>query len=323
MQRLFPLFLVMACLAACATPPSVSHALGDPTNPIIPGWYADPEGVVFDGTVWIYPTRSRPYDQQQGFDAFSSTDLIHWQRHDDILDRASFGWITRACWAPSVVRNNGRYYFFFAANDIQKDGGGGIGVGVGDSPAGPFKDVLGAPLLSQFHFGAQPIDQFVFQDADGAWYMFYGGWGHCVMTRLRDDFTGFEPLPTGETFREVTPEGYVEGPFIFVRRGVYYFMWSEGGWTGPDYCVAYAMATSVHGPWKRMGTILEQDPGVATGAGHHSIVQVGPTSSEDYRIVYHRRPLGETAANHRVVCIDRLEFDEVGRIQPVRMTPRP
>ena len=44
-----------------------------------------------------------------------------------------------ACWAPSVVKNNGRYYFFFAANDIQKDGdekaNGGIGVGVGDAAA--------------------------------------------------------------------------------------------------------------------------------------------------------------------------------------------
>jgi len=28
---------------------------------------------------------------------------------------------------------------------------------------------------------------------------------------------------------------------IVKRKGVYYFMWSEGGWTGPDYRVVYAM----------------------------------------------------------------------------------
>jgi hypothetical protein len=37
-------------------------------------------------------------------------------------------------------------------------------------------------------------------------------------------------------------------------------------------------------------------------------------------IVYHRRPLGETDGNHRVVCIDRMEFDPNGRIRPVKIT---
>ena len=36
------------------------------------------------------------------------------------------------------------------------------------------------------------------------------------------------------------------------------FMWSEGGWTGPDYCVAYAIGDSPFGPFKRIGKILEQ-----------------------------------------------------------------
>ncbi|WP_246061636.1 hypothetical protein [Paenibacillus oralis] len=41
--------------------------------------------------------------------------------------------------------------------------------------------------------------------------------------------------------------------------------------------------------------------------------------SEEY-IVYHRRPLEETAANHRVVCIDRMEFRADGTIKPVQLT---
>jgi hypothetical protein len=35
--------------------------------------------------------------------------------------------------------------------------------------------------------------------------------------------------------------------------------WSEGEWTGLDYRVAYAMGASPTGPFKRIGTILEQD----------------------------------------------------------------
>jgi hypothetical protein len=42
--------------------------------------------------------------------------------------------------------------------------------------------------------------------------------------------------------------------------------------------------------------------------------------SDRWYIVYHRRPLGETDRNHRVVSIDRLEFDADGSIRPVRIT---
>jgi hypothetical protein len=95
-------------------------------------------------------------------------------------------------------------------------------------------------------------------------------------------------------------------------------MWSEGGWGGPDYSVAYAIADGPLGPFKRIGKILQQDPQVATGAGHHSVLHVPGT--ENWYIVYHRRPLSETHPNHRVTCIDRMEFDEQGFIKPVKIT---
>jgi beta-xylosidase len=209
-------------------------------NPILEGWYADPEAVIFGKEYWIYPTFSARYEKQVFFDAFSSQDLVNWTKHERILDTASVKWAKRAVWAPAVVEKNGKYYIFFGANDIQNDQEyGGIGVAVADRPQGPFKDLLGRPLIDKFHNGAQPIDQFVFKDKDGAWYIFYGGWRHCNVARLNDTFTGLIPFADGTTFKEITPEGYVEGPFMFIRNGKYYFMWSEGGWTGPDYSVAY------------------------------------------------------------------------------------
>ena len=102
------------------------------------------------------------------------------------------------------------------------------------------------------------------------------------------------------------------------RNGKYYFMWSEGGWTGPDYCVAYAIADSPFGPFKRIGKILERDESIARGAGHHSVIKV--PGKDDYYIIYHRRPLDETDGNHRVTCIDQLEFNSDGTIRPVKMT---
>jgi hypothetical protein len=41
---------------------------------------------------------------------------------------------------------------------------------------------------------------------------------------------------------------------------------------------------------------------------------------KDYYIVYHRRPVNDTERDHRVVCIDRMEFDADGNILPVVIT---
>ncbi|MCL4788817.1 MAG: glycoside hydrolase family 43 protein, partial [Verrucomicrobia bacterium] len=288
-------------------------------NPVFPGWYADPEGVVFGKKFWIYPTYSAPYNEQVFLDAFSSPDLVNWTKHSRILDTNAVPWVWRAMWAPAIVKHKGKYFLFFASNDIHNNEQvGGIGVAVADKPEGPFKDYLGRPLIDKFHNGAQPIDQFVFRDKDGEFYMYYGGWRHCNVAKLKEDFTGFEPFADGTLFKEITPQGYVEGPFMFFRNGRYYFMWSEGGWTGPNYSVAYAIADSPLGPFRRIGKILQQDPAVATGAGHHSVIQL--PGKDIYFIVYHRRPLGERDGNHRVVCIDRMEFDEQGFIKPVKIT---
>ena len=292
-------------------------------NPVIEGWYADPEAVIFGKRYWIFPTYSAPYDEQVYFDAFSSPDLVNWTRHAKILEKDAIKWARRAMWAPAAVERDGKYYLFFGANDIQNDKElGGIGVAVADAPEGPYRDHIGKPLIDKFHNGAQPIDQFVFKDEDGQHYIIYGGWRHCNVAKLNDTFTGFIPFEDGTVFKEVTPEGYVEGPFMFRKDGKYYFMWSEGGWTGPNYSVAYAIADSPLGPFKRIGKVLQQDPKVATGAGHHSVIRApgGSGEKEEWYMVYHRRPLGKKGANERVTCIDRMEFDEKGMIKPVKIT---
>ena len=315
-RKLF-LSLVMGCsVSLYAQTTQTKETSG---NPVFEGWYADPEGAVFDGEYWIYPTYSADYDAQTFFDAFSSKDLVHWTKHPRIIDKSAISWLRRALWAPAVIHANGQYYLFFGANDIQNnDELGGIGVAVADNPAGPFKDALGKPLIGKIINGAQPIDQFVFKDDDGQYYMYYGGWRHCNMVKLAPDLLSIVPFDDGTVYKEVTPENYVEGPFMLKRNGKYYFMWSEGGWGGPDYCVAYAIADSPFGPFKRIGKILQQDPEVATGAGHHSVIK--GLGEDEWYIVYHRRPLNETGRDSRATCIDRLYFDKDGYIKPVKMT---
>ncbi len=313
-------------------------------NPLFPGWYADPEGIIFDDKYWVYPTYSDHYEYpdtstglsenqlavrknainkqyliQTFFDAFSSKDLIEWTKHSHVLDIKDIEWASYSLWAPSIIRANNKYYLFFSANDIQSNEElGGIGVAVSDSPGGPFVDALGKPLINEFHNDAQPIDQFVFKDDDGQIYMYYGGWRHCNVVKLSNDLLNLELFEDGDRFKEITPEDYVEGPFVLKRNNKYYLMWSEGGWGGPDYRVAYAIGDSPLGPFNRIGTILQQDSTIARGAGHHSVITV-PNTDVHY-IVYHRRPLNTDHPHHRETCIDRLTFDQDGFINPVKMT---
>lgn len=308
------------------------------------GWYADPELHVFDGGWWLYATTSeapaaapppvltttqmrmrqgpkvRPaYLGQTYMDAFSSPDLVTWTRHPRVLDVSNVPWAAYALWAPSVIQMGRRYAMLFGANDIQSDAAtGGIGLVWADAPQGPFRDTLGAPLVGAFHNGAQPIDPFVFRDDDDQIYLFYGGWGRCNVARLSPDLSRSQPFADGSTFMAITPPGYVEGSFLIKRQGVYYLMWSEGEWTGPDYRVAYARGSSPVGPFTGGGVILRQDPRIARGAGHHSVTQV--PGRDQWIIAYHRRPLGETQGDHRVLAVDRLRFDREGKILPVIMT---
>ena len=323
-------------------------------NPVVPGWYADPEIRIFGDRYWMYPTYSAdqgtpapvstftprqvrarsspaiwaPYLRQTFLDAFSSPDLVTWTRHPRVLDVKEVSWAAYAMWAPSAIEHRSRYYLFFGANDIKNNGQvGGIGVAVSDRPEGPFRDALGKPLIGAFVNGAQPIDQMVFRDRDGSFYLYYGGWKHCNVVRLSDELTRIVPLDDGAMFRSITPSpDYVEGPFMIERRGVYYLMWSEGDWTGPLYSVAYATGRSPVGPFTRRGRILQQDPAVAKGAGHHSVINIPGT--DDWYIAYHRRPLDETDGNHRELAIERMFFRGDGSIVPVVITragvaPRP
>lgn len=329
-MRIFTAIFFLAThllLAACQPAPETTQMSG---NPLFPGWYADPEVAIFADSIWIFPTYSARYERQVFFDAFSSPDLVHWQKHERILDTSRVSWAHEAMWAPCVVKNGSRYFFFFAANDIQTPDRpgydpaihaaetGGIGVAVADRPGGPYRDYLGHPLISEVYNGAQPIDQFVFRDEDGKYYILYGGWGHCNIGQLNGNFTALEAFDDGDLVKEITPEGYVEGPVMFRRNGWYYLMWSEGNWTDSTYHVAYGRSESILGPFPKLGTVLQSDPAIATGAGHHSVLRLPGT--DEWYIVYHRRPIPNEDRDHRVTCIDRMYFDEDGTIRPVKIT---
>ncbi len=281
-------------------------------SPVLPGLNADPDVRYMNGEYWIYPTTDgfRGWGGTR-FKAYSSKDLVHWKDHGVVLDLGpDVTWADTYAWAPAIAEKDGRYYFYFCAEQQ-------IGVAVADSPAGPFKDALGKPLVAKGGaWSGQMIDPAVFTDDDGTSYLYWGN-GRGYVVPLADDMVSFDPAQV----RDITPTDFREGSFVVKRQGTYYFMWSEDDTRSENYHVAYATGPSPLGPWTERGTILAKRPEYGIkGTGHHSVVNRPGT--DDWYIVYHRfalngpgRPGGD--GTHRETTVDRLRFAPDGTIVPV------
>ncbi|WP_322500678.1 family 43 glycosylhydrolase [Streptomyces rochei] len=280
-------------------------------SPVLPGLYADPDVRYMDGRYWIYPTTDGfPGWSGTRFKAFSSRDLVHWTDHGVVLDLGpDVAWADGNAWAPAIAERDGKYYFYFCAEQQ-------IGVAVADSPAGPFRDALGGPLVGKGRFSGQMIDPSVFTDDDGRSYLYWGN-GHGYVVPLNDDMVSFD----ASRVEDITPENFREGSFVVKRDGTYYFMWSEDDTRSEDYHVAYATGPTPLGPWTKRGTILSKRPEYGIlGTGHHSVVNAPGT--DDWYVVYHRFALNGPGGpggdgTHRETTIDRLRFAADGTIEPV------
>lgn len=297
------------------------------TNPVLDGFYADPDVLYSNKTkkYYIYPT-SDGFDGWSGsyFKTFSSSDLISWKDEGVILDlKKDVTWADRNAWAPTIaekkVRDTYKYYYYFTA--AQK-----IGVAVSDHPAGPFKD-SGKPLVNfkpEGVKGGQEIDPAAFTDPKtGKSYLYWGN-GYLAVAELNKDMVSLKAnttkvLQTDKTFRE--------GCYVFYRKGTYYFLWSEDDTRSENYRVRYGTSQSPLGPIKisENNLILQKDPSQGIyGTGHNSILQV--PGKDEWYIVYHRFnypngiKMGDAAGFNREVCMDRMYFDEQGNIIPVKPT---
>lgn len=303
-----------------------------PNNPVLPGFHADPEIVYSHQTkkYYIYSTT----DGQPGwggwyFTAYSSDDLKHWTYEGVILDLKSeqVPWANGNAWAPCIeeklVKGKYKYYFYYSGNP--KNGQGKqIGVAVADSPTGPFVD-LGHPIITESPVGGgQQIDVDVFTDpVSGKTYLYWGN-GYMAGAELNKDMVSIKK----KTLTVMTPEGgtlqdyaYREAPYVFYRNGLYYFMWSVDDTGSPNYHVAYGTSKSPLGPIEvaAQPVVLKQNPEQQIyGTAHNSVLQIPGT--DEWMIVYHRINkwyLKDAPGVHREVCIDRLQFNDDGTIQPV------
>ena len=268
-------------------------------NPLFSG--ADPEIHYFENKYYIYTTAT--YGTQ--FHAYSSFDLTNWKDEGVIMDLyPDSPWAQNNGWAPAVVFRNSKYYFYYTAEAK-------IGVAIGDTPIGPFKDTNDAPLIATDPKMTDIIDAMVFTDDDGINYIYYGGSGQ---SKLSVRTLGADMVSVSEP-TDITPPNYTEGPFMLKRNGIYYMMYSNGYWGNDSYNVRYSTSNSPIGPWTYQGVILSSNS-EDKGPGHHSVIKMG--DCDEYYIVYHRYE--NTSSGDRKIAIDHMYFNSAGLIEPINMT---
>jgi beta-xylosidase len=282
-------------------------------NPVLTGYNADPNVVLFDNTFYIFPTTDGFANWgATSFSVFSSTNLVQWSNRGVILDLAKdLTWATGHGWAPSVARVGGTYYFYFSA-DSQ------LGVAKSSSSTGPFKDALGRALVATQQYGSQSIDPYVFIDDDSTPYLYFGsGPGGLRLVKLNADMISFAGTPTN-----ISPSGAsgtLEGSVMFKRKGTYYLAWSEGDTLNATYQMAYARAQSPQGPFTRLAVIVQQNTTLGIlGPGGGTVLAI--PSRDEYYLVYHRFKIPGGDGTHREICIDRMSFNNDGTIVPVKPT---
>ena len=200
----------------------------------------------------------------QEWRVYSTQDMVNWQDHGSPLALESFSWADDRAWASQTIERDGKFYWYICAHS-KISGGMAIGVAVGDSPTGPFRDALGKPLFENGSW--DHIDPTVFiDDDDQAWLM----WGNpqVYYLKLNRDMISYEgelgKLPmTEEAFggpmmkeREkgkTYKDSYVEGPWLTKRNGTYQLLYAAGG--VPEH-ISYSTAPSPLGPWKYAGEIM-------------------------------------------------------------------
>ncbi|OAV45802.1 1,4-beta-xylanase [Lewinella sp. 4G2] len=176
---------------------------------------------------------------------FATTDLVNWQHVGTISPADNYmGAGATDCWASDAAERNGQHYFYFS--DQKRS----VGVMTGPTPAGPFRDVLGQPLVAPRHDPTAFIDD----DAGNTPYLLYGDKEVSFrIARLNENMTSLAETPrpltiTGEEWAQA-PE-WMDKSYLFKYQDTYYLSW------GRDY----ATSDNVYGPYVGRGPV---------GIGHH------------------------------------------------------
>lgn len=268
---------------------------------------ADPFICNYDGKYYIFGT-----GDPNGFKAYSSTDLIHWKLEkggardgyalykDDVVGNKMF-------WAPEVYHIGDLFYMLYSSEER-------VCVAVSESITGPYR-TYGKGLMTD---DSCCIDNTLFQDDDGKYYMYWVRFGlgmgnEIRAARLSDDLSHI----VGEQHRciyaekkwETVQAQVTEGPTVIKHKGLYYMVYSANDFRSQDYAVGFAVAKSPLGPWKKYkrNPVLRR-AGNLVGTGHSSIFK---TDDGRMKLVFHSH-WNKDNVNPRITHMADIYFKKAG-----------
>lgn len=314
------------CLLACMAIPVLGFGQKNKSfsftgNPIVKdNFTADPAPMVHDGTLYLYVGHDEAKDNNNynitEWLCYSTKDMKTWTDHGSVLKPTDFSWGVGEAWASQVVEKDGKFYYFTTVQAGEPYNSKAVGVAVGDSPTGPFKDAIGKPLISDDMTPNgrrgwwNDIDPTVFIDDDGTPWMSWGN-GTCFLVKLKPNMIELDgPIEI------LQMPHYVEGPWLHKKGDLYYLTYASMG-RGREM-IHYATAESMDGTWTYRGAL--------TGMAENSFT-IHPGIIEfkgQWYLFYHNATLTLNgvggATGRRSVCVDRLYYLPDGQMAYVEQT---
>lgn len=244
-----PPFGAIALVAAGLAAVSTSWA----ANPIvIRQGLTSPKVRVYNDRAYLYGSHDAS-PKSKGFKlndwwVWASDDLVSWSCESILKPEQTYwGKPYDQCWATTYAGlRDGKYYWYFSRGNAE------IGVVVGDSPVGPWKDTLGKALVTKAMIPQAPRDPALLQENDGTAYLAFGVWDYYI-AKLNPDMISFAEKPRLlELDQKMGPYGpgkLDDKPNLHKFNGKYYLSWG---------CY-YAMSDGVSGPYIYKGCIIEKD----------------------------------------------------------------
>lgn len=308
MQRLIKSLMVVSVAVA---------GIAQAANPIFTDVFtADPAALVHNGKVYLYAGHDEAKDNTRFFEmhdwlVWSSDDMANWESHGARLHVKDFKWAKGDAWASQVIEKGGKFYWYITARHNDTKPGFAIGVAVGDSPLGPFKDARGTALVTNdmttdTKQDWDDIDPSVFIDDDGQAYLFWGN-TKAYYAKLKPNMIELDgPIVPITNLPEFT-----EAIWVHKYKDNFYLSFAMGF---PEK-IGYAMSKSITGPWEYKGILNEVAGNSPTN--HQAIIEF----NNKHYFIYHTgagRPDG--GQYRRSVSIDELFYNPDGTIKRIIMT---
>lgn len=309
---------VSAAVLTLSAFPTAGSILTKADNPLSQTVYtADPAPMVYDGTLYLYTSHDRDgnndFYYMPDWQCYSTTDMQNWTHHGTVMSDTDFAWAEKdTAWACQCIERNGKFYLYCPLSN-GSGGGRAIGVGVSDSPTGPFKDAIGKPLLGP---NWDYIDPTVYIDDDGQVYLYFGN-PQLYYVKLNEDMISYSGDIMKADMSQFSKNGgdsiYTEGPWFYKRGDLYYMLYAAEGI--PEN-ISYSTSTSPTGPWTYRGVIMPTGERGSAFTNHCGVV--------DYKghsyFFYHNQRLPGGSGFNRSVAVEEFSYNSDGSIPTIKMS---